>query len=73
MIGRELRRFTALGLLVLSILAGACTAEGQASGGGANATSSSSAVHELGSIATFREAFNNDAGKVRLILLISPT
>jgi hypothetical protein len=60
-------------LLVLSILVGSCTGGGQGSGGGPGARSTSAAVQELGSIATLHDAFNKDAGKVRLVLLISPT
>jgi len=37
------------------------------------AASSQTRTPELGSIERFREAFQNDEGKVRLVALISPT
>jgi hypothetical protein len=57
-------------LLALALAASACTS-GPSPGTGA--TSRNGRVAELRSISELRERFNEDSGKVRLILLISPT
>lgn len=57
------------GFLALSILATSCAGAVPAGGGPAR----SAPVRDLASIATFRSRFNQDAGMVRLILLLSPT
>jgi hypothetical protein len=57
-------------LLSLALAASACTS-GRSPGTGA--TSRNGRVAELRSISELRERFNEDSGKVRLILLISPT
>jgi hypothetical protein len=70
---RKIRRSLAPGLVVISILASACTGAGGASGGTANGTAGAAPVRELTSIRTLEEAFNDDTGKVRVVLLLSPT
>lgn len=72
LMGLRVRRLSLLVLVALSILGSACTGGG-ASGGVADATTGSTPLHELSSIGSLREAFNHDAGKIRLVLLISPT
>jgi len=73
MIDGRFRPLPSLGLIVLWFLASACTGAGGASRNETSSTSEAAPVQELASIATLREAFNHDAGKVRLVLLISPT
>jgi len=57
-------------LLALALASSACTS-GPSPGTGS--TSRNGRVAELRSISELRERFNEDSGKVRLILLISPT
>jgi hypothetical protein len=57
-------------LLALAMASSACTS-GPSPGSGS--TSRNGRVAELQSISELRERFNEDSGKVRLILLISPT
>ncbi len=68
---RRLRRLLLSGLMGLVLLAGACT-EGAGSPG-ARDRGTSAPVRELTSIATLQDAFNDDVGATRLILLVSPT
>jgi hypothetical protein len=68
-----------LGLVILGLLVAACTADRSASPKGrertstSGATQSESSFHELNTIETLRDAFNEDGGRVRLVLLLSPT
>jgi hypothetical protein len=57
-------------LLALALASSGCTS-GPSPGTGS--TSRNGRVAELRSISELRERFNEDSGKVRLILLISPT
>ena len=73
---RRLRRLLITGLIALAVVASACT--GSDTGGPPRTSSPGSLatpgpVRELMSINTLRDAFNDDAGSTRLILLISPT
>lgn len=68
---RRLRRLLLPSLIGLALVATACT-EGAGSAG-AGGQSTSAPVRELTSITTLRDAFNDDAGATRLILLVSPT
>jgi hypothetical protein len=67
------------GLVILGLFAAACTAERSASPKGRERTSTSgetkseSSFHELNTIESLKDAFNQDAGKVRVVLLLSPT
>ena len=54
---------SALGLI---LLLGACTGAPSGSGG------TGGVLERLGSVETLREAFNRDAGAVRLVLLLDP-
>lgn len=71
LVDRRLRRLLVPGLIGLVLVAGACT-EGTGSAG-AGDRSTSPPVRELTSIATLQDAFNDDSGATRLILLVSPT
>ena len=57
-------------LLALALASSACTSGPTP---GTHPTSRNGRVAELRSISELRERFNEDSGKVRLILLISPT
>ena len=57
-------------LLALALSSSACTSGASP---GTGSTSRNGRVAELRSISELRERFNEDSGKVRLILLISPT
>jgi hypothetical protein len=57
-------------LLALALASSACTSSSSPVTG---STTRSGRVAELRSISELRERFNEDSGKVRLILLISPT
>jgi hypothetical protein len=72
---RCLRRLLIPSLIPLSLIWSACTGSDTASPPRSNQgnQSQSAAVRELTSIDTLRDAFNDDAGSTRLILLISPT
>jgi hypothetical protein len=73
---RRLRRLLVPGLIALALIASACTRSGTGSGSPSSPARDQGApapVRELASIDTLREAFNDDAGSTRLILLISPT
>lgn len=72
MSNRRLGRLVLLGLIGLALLSGACRNEATISGGGAT-LDPPARLHELASIATLQDAFNDDAGATRLILLVSPT
>jgi hypothetical protein len=70
------RSFIVLGLIGLWLLSSACTGDGSGSGPRSSGTGGLGApaqVRELTSIDMLRNAFNDDAGSIRLILLISPT
>jgi hypothetical protein len=68
-----------LGLVILGLLASACSAERSASSKSSErrstfgATKSESSIHELSTIESLKDAFNQDDGKARLVLLLSPT
>jgi len=64
------RPLFALILMVFALFSSACASSGSTAGG---ATAASPKVTELRSVAELKDRFNEDAGKVRLILLISPT
>ncbi|HYZ14444.1 MAG TPA: hypothetical protein VFA08_12690 [Actinomycetota bacterium] len=73
---RRLRRALVAGGLALAMISSACAG----SDAGSDPRSSppeqertSAPVRELTSIGALRDAFNDDAGSSRLILLISPT
>lgn len=68
----RLRRLLVPSLIAVVLTSSACTESGTGSAG-ASDQSSPAPVRELTSIDTLRDAFNNDAGSTRLILLISPT
>jgi hypothetical protein len=73
---RRLRWALAASGLALALVSSACTGMGtesdpRASSPGQERTSGP--VRELQSIETLRDAFNDDAGSTRLILLLSPT
>lgn len=68
---RRLRRLLLPGLIGLALVASACTE--RAGSAGARDQGKSTPVRALTSIATLQDAFNDDAGVTRLILLISPT
>jgi hypothetical protein len=72
MMGCRGRRVLRAGLIALSLLATTCTGR-QTVGGRAGGEATSAPVRDLSSIATLQDDFNQDAGKVRLILLLSPT
>ncbi len=57
-------------VVALALVSSACTSS-RSSAAGTTATSPN--VTELGSVSDLQERFNRDAGKVRLILLLSPT
>jgi hypothetical protein len=62
---------TLVALIVpLALLSPACASSGSSAGG---APTDDAKITELRSIAELQDRFNEDAGKVRLILLISPT
>jgi hypothetical protein len=77
----ELLRRTGLGparrillaVLVVLVVAAACTRASEMAPPGAERAEGSEGVHNLTSIETLQGQFNDDAGKARLILLISPT
>jgi hypothetical protein len=69
------RRFLVPSLIALALISSACAGNGAGSGPGPNRTGGQSAlapVRDLTSIDTLRDAFNDDAGSTRLVLLISP-
>jgi hypothetical protein len=73
---RRLRRLLNPSLITLALIWSACTgsdtgAPPRSSPPGSEVTPG--LVRELTSIDALREAFNDDAGSTRLILLISPT
>jgi hypothetical protein len=73
---RRLRWALVAGGLTLALVSGACTGSGTDSDPRSSPPEqerTSAPVHELTSIETLRDAFNDDAGSPRLILLISPT
>jgi hypothetical protein len=64
-------RIALFGLLTALVLAfSACASRGRPE---TETTPRTSKVAELGGVSDLRERFNEDSGKVRLILLISPT
>jgi hypothetical protein len=60
-------------VLVVLVVAAACTRAGETAPPGAQRADASESVRNLTSIETLQEQFNDDAGRARLILLISPT
>jgi hypothetical protein len=56
--------------LALVLASTACSSRGNR---GNHSATRSAKVTELRSVSELRERFNEDAGKIRLILLISPT
>ena len=74
--GRSRRRLLIPSLVGLALISSACTGRGTSSPPRASPSGSQAIprpVLELTSIDTLRDAFNDDAGSTRLILLISPT
>ena len=64
-------RIALFGLLTALVLVfSACASSGRSE---TETTPRTSKVVELGGVSDLRERFNEDSGKVRLILLISPT
>jgi hypothetical protein len=73
---RRLRRLFVPSLVAVALASSACTGNGVGDPGSSTTTQQqnpTSPVRELSSIETLREAFNDDAGRTRLILIISPT
>ena len=78
MTGARLLRGAAQGLLVLvatiGVVASACTSDrGSPAAGQTHATSAEVRVTSLDTVSQLRDRFNEDVGKVRLVLLLSPT
>jgi len=69
---RRGRRLLVPGLIALALASSACTESGIGAAGGSD-QDEPTPVRELTSIDTLRDAFNEDAGSTRLILLVSPT
>jgi hypothetical protein len=70
------RQLLLIGLVILGLLATACTAERSARPQSAERTSTPAtqeAVRGLTNIELLKHAFNQDFGKTRLVLLLSPT
>jgi hypothetical protein len=65
-----MRRISWVPLLALILVASGCTSGAPAAEGSA---SSVPFVRGLSSISLLQDSFNRDAGKVRLILVLSPT
>ncbi len=65
-----MHRMSTVGLLTLSLLASGCTSGPPAAEGGSSSVPS---VQGLSSMTTLKASFNHDAGKVRLLLVLSPT
>lgn len=73
---RRLRGALVLSVLTLALVSSACTGNGTDSEPRSSPSAkqgTSAPVRELPSIETLRDAFNDDVGSPRLILLISPT
>lgn len=64
------RSLLTLFLVVFALVSSACASSGSSAGG---STAASAKVTELRSVAELKERFSEDAGRVRLVLLISPT
>lgn len=61
-------------LLALFVVASACTSDGASTAGGRTEVSPAEvSVTSLEKVSQLRNGFNADAGKVRLVLLLSPT
>jgi hypothetical protein len=62
-------------IVLVAILLGVSAQPGEAAQKHGRSTSAEreSRTHELGSVEQFKDAFQNDAGKIRLVALISPT
>jgi hypothetical protein len=60
-------------VLVVGLFGSAATSVAAQKPGGRAAAARKSRIAELGSIHQLKEAFQNDAGKVRLVALVSPT
>ena len=67
---RRLQRLLLPGLIGLTLVASGCTEPGSE---GAGDQGTAAPVRELTSIATLQDAFNDDVGATRLVLLVSPT
>jgi hypothetical protein len=71
---RARRPFALAGLLAIILaFAVASSACASSEGPGTESAAQTSKVAELRTVSELRERFNDDSGKVRLILLISPT
>jgi hypothetical protein len=57
-------------LVVLALVSGACASSRRS---GSDAGARDAKLAELGSVSDLQERFNADVGKVRVILLLSPT
>lgn len=62
-----------LGALAALLVATGCTRGGQVAPDREGGSGGPAVVRNLDSIATLQDQFNRDTGRVRLILLISPT
>jgi hypothetical protein len=74
--GFQFRGFVVPSLVALAVVLSACTESGIGSPSRSTPPGDEgapAAVRQLASIGMLREAFNDDAGSTRLILLISPT
>jgi hypothetical protein len=58
---------------LLTVLAGIVVLAGCGGSGEEEAASPAGGVQELASVEPLKEAFNADAGKTRLLLILSPT
>jgi hypothetical protein len=66
----RLTHLIAILMAVLALVPSACTLSSSPATG---ASAESSEVTQLKSVSDLQERFNQDSGKVRLILLVSPT
>jgi hypothetical protein len=72
-LARSARRLLVL-LLALGVVASACTSDGASTVGGQTEVPSAEVrVTTVQTLSQLRDRFNEDAGKVRLVLLLSPT
>lgn len=76
MMGHDLKRkiaAPALGVIFTVVGAGLALAQAQQPRESAQSPAKNALLHDLQSLDELREAFDRDAGKIRLILLLSPT
>jgi hypothetical protein len=66
-------RWLILGALIVAAFVVALSACASSGGAETRSAARTAKVAELGGVSDLRERFNEDSGKVRLILLISPT